>query len=63
MKGMREVLEDVALYVAFFMAIYLFAFSFIEGIKIANSEEKVKGATFIFSCTSAFIFSGLTYIL
>ncbi|MDZ5471996.1 hypothetical protein SM124_09580 [Bacillus sp. 31A1R] len=54
-------LESVALYLSLVMAIYLFAFSFWEGIKIANSDEKVFGGTFIISITSAFIFSGLTY--
>lgn len=57
-------LESVALYLSFIMAIYLFAFSFIEGIKIADSEEgKIRGVTFIFSFTFAVVFSGLTYIL
>lgn len=55
-------LESLALYLSFFMAIYLFIFSFIEGIKIANSTGQVRGETFIFSTTLAFIFSGLTYI-
>lgn len=59
---MREVLEDIALYLSFIMAVYLFAFTFFEGIKIANTEDRVNGTTFIFTCTSAFIFSGLTYI-
>ncbi|WP_202617865.1 hypothetical protein [Bacillus dakarensis] len=56
-------LESAALYLSFIMAVYLFAFSFFEGIKIADSDEKVNGGTFIFSFTSAFIFSGLTYML
>ena len=56
-------LESAALYLSFIMAVYLFTFSYIEGIRIANSEEKVSGGTFIFSFTSAVIFSGLTYIL
>lgn len=56
-------LVDVALYLSFIMAIYLFTFTFIEGIRIANAEGKVNGTTFIFTCTSAFIFSSLTYIL
>lgn len=53
----------VALYLSFIMAIYLFIFSFVEGMKIANSDEKVRGGTFIFSLTLAFIFSGFTYLL
>ncbi|MEQ2527082.1 hypothetical protein WMO40_10245 [Bacillaceae bacterium CLA-AA-H227] len=56
-------LGNAALYLSFIMAVYLFVFSYIEGIKIANSDEKVHGGTFIFTFTFAFIFSGLTYIL
>lgn len=56
-------LESVALYLSFIMAIYLFIYSYIEGLKIANSEERVRGGTFIFTITLAFIFSGFTYIL
>jgi hypothetical protein len=51
------------LYLSLIMAIYLFVISFIEGIKISNSEGKVSGGTFIFSFTMAIIFSGFTYIL
>jgi len=43
------------------MAVFLFGYSYIEGIKLMNSEGKVSGGTFIFTVTSAFIFSGLTY--
>jgi hypothetical protein len=45
------------------MAVYLFIVCFVEGIKIANSEEKVPAFTFLFSFTMAFIFSGFTYVL
>lgn len=45
------------------MAIYLFIYAYIEGIKMANSEEKIYGGTFIFSVVGAFVFSGLTTIL
>lgn len=54
-------LESIALYLSLFMAIFLFAYAFWEGMKIANSEEKVYGGTFILTVTFAFIFSGLTY--
>lgn len=60
---MEKVLESVALYLSFIMSVYLFAFSFIEGIKIANSNEKVQGGTFIVTLTLAFVFSGFTYLL
>lgn len=63
MKGMEEMFEALALYLSFIMAIYLFVFSFIEGIKIANSKGKVRGGTFIFALTLAVVFSGLTYVL
>ncbi|KAF0815852.1 hypothetical protein KIS4809_5339 [Bacillus sp. ZZV12-4809] len=44
------------------MAVFLFAYAYAEGIKIADSDEKVHGGTFIFSVTAAFIFSALTYV-
>lgn len=56
-------LISVALYVSLFMAIFLFAYAFWEGIRIADSEEKVNGGTFILTLSSAFIFSGMTYLL
>lgn len=56
-------IETVPLYLSLIMAIYLFIISYIEGIKISNSEGKVSGGTFIFSFTMAFVFSGFTYIL
>jgi hypothetical protein len=59
---METVLETVALYLSFIMAVYLFTFSYIEGIRIANSDEKVHGATFIVTFTLAVVFSGFTYI-
>lgn len=54
------ILESVPLFLSFFMAIYLFIVAFIEGIKIADSEGKVEGGTFIFSVTSAVIFTVMT---
>lgn len=56
-------IQTVAVYLSLIMAVYLFSYSFIEGIRISNSEEKVSGGTFIFSFTMAFIFSGFTYTL
>lgn len=55
-------LESFALYLSFIMAIYLFTFSYLEGIKIANSEGKVRGGTFLFTFTLALIFSSFTYL-
>ncbi|MGM0847406.1 MAG: hypothetical protein ACQEUT_21005 [Bacillota bacterium] len=53
---------QAALILSFIMAIYLFAFSYVQAIQIAESETEVRGGTFIFSVAMAFIFSGLTYI-
>ncbi|MGG0889699.1 hypothetical protein ACUXCC_003494 [Cytobacillus horneckiae] len=55
-------LETAALYLSVIMAIFLFSYSYVEGIKIANSEGKVYGGTFIFTVTAGFIFSRLSYI-
>jgi hypothetical protein len=55
-------LIKAALILSFIMAIYLFAISFVQAIKISESETEVRGGTFIFSVTMAFIFSGLTYV-
>lgn len=56
-------LQSVAIYLSLIMAIYLFVYSYIEGIRIANSDEKIHGGTFILSVVGAFVFSGLTSIL
>ncbi|WP_428911230.1 hypothetical protein [Niallia sp. Krafla_26] len=56
-------LQTIALYLSLIMAVFLFLYAFFEGIKIADSEEKVRGGTFILSVVSAFIFSGFTFIL
>ncbi len=55
-------LESVALYLSFIMAVYLFIFSYIEGIRIANSDEKVQGGKFIITFTLAVVFTGFTNI-
>ncbi|MGG3739333.1 hypothetical protein [Aeribacillus pallidus] len=55
-------LTSLALYLSLMMAIYLFSYSFIEGLKISESDDHVYGGTFIFSVTMAFVFSGLTYV-
>ncbi|MGN7403470.1 hypothetical protein ACTHO0_26845 [Cytobacillus praedii] len=44
------------------MAVFLFSYSYIEGMKIANSEGKVYGGTFILSVTAACIFTGLSHV-
>ncbi|MGD6804301.1 hypothetical protein FZC79_17285 [Rossellomorea vietnamensis] len=53
---------QAALILSFIMAIYLFAFSFVQAIQIGESETEVRGGTFIFSVVMAFVFSGLTYV-
>ncbi|MCR2823170.1 hypothetical protein [Lederbergia panacisoli] len=55
-------LTNIALVIALVMTVYLFAYSYIEALKISNSEEQVYGGTFIFSSIMAFVFSGLTYL-
>ncbi|MBS4220906.1 hypothetical protein KHA96_21660 [Bacillus sp. FJAT-49711] len=55
-------LTNIALVIALVMTVYLFAYSYIEALKISNSEERVYGGTFIFSSIMAFVFSGLTYL-
>ena len=60
-KGVVQ-LETGALLLSVFMAVFLLSYSFIEGIKIANSEEKVYGGTFILAVTGGFIFFGLSHV-
>jgi hypothetical protein len=54
-------MEILALYLSVGMAVFLFAFSYAEAIRIANSKGKVYGGTFIFSATAGLIFSRLSY--
>ncbi|MBS4200117.1 hypothetical protein KHA93_10775 [Bacillus sp. FJAT-49732] len=55
-------LTKIALIIALCMTVYLFSYSYIEALRISNSEERVYGGTFIFSSIMAFVFSGLTYL-
>ncbi|WP_197489745.1 hypothetical protein [Rossellomorea aquimaris] len=55
-------LTNVALFLSFVMAIYLFAYSYVQALKICESDQPVRGFTFIFSVVMAFIFSGFTYV-
>jgi hypothetical protein len=61
-KGDEQMLQILALYLSLIMAILLFLYAFYEGIKIADSEGKVHGGTFILSVISAFIFSAFTFV-
>jgi hypothetical protein len=56
------ILELLAFYLSYLMAVFLFSYAYIEGIKIAEAEKFVYGGTFIFSIVSALVFSRLTYI-
>jgi hypothetical protein len=56
------ILELLAFYISYFMAVYLFSYSYLEGIKIAETEGMAYGGTFIFSIVCALIFSKLTYV-
>jgi hypothetical protein len=55
-------LQSIALYLSLFMAILLFAYAYVEGLRIADSNEKVYGGTFIFTVVFGFIFSRLSYV-
>ncbi|RDI36649.1 hypothetical protein [Falsibacillus pallidus] len=55
-------LTKIALLICFFMALYLFSFSYIEGLKIGNRGERFEAGTFLFFTGMAFVFSGLTYL-
>ncbi|RST77693.1 hypothetical protein D4T97_004285 [Siminovitchia acidinfaciens] len=59
---MISILTTIALIISFLMALYLFSYSYIEGLRISNAEEKVEAGTFIFMSCMAFVFSGFTYI-
>ncbi|KSU59485.1 hypothetical protein AS034_18860 [[Bacillus] enclensis] len=52
---------DAAQYLSYFMAIYLFAYSYVTGLKICESTKPVRGLTFILSVVMAFVFSCFTY--
>ncbi|WP_191090843.1 hypothetical protein [Niallia endozanthoxylica] len=54
-------LQSIALYLSFIMAVFLFLYAYFEGIKIADSDDKVYGGTFILTTVSAFVFSALTF--
>ena len=62
LKGDEPMLQTLALYLSLIMAILLFLYAFFEGIKIADTEGKVHGGTFILSVVSAFIFSAFTFV-
>ncbi|MCQ6277295.1 hypothetical protein JMM81_20690 [Bacillus sp. V3B] len=55
-------LQTGALFLSFIMTLFLFSYAYIEGIKIANTEGKVQGGTFILSVVSAFLFSAFTFV-
>jgi uncharacterized membrane protein YhaH (DUF805 family) len=55
-------LQTVALFLSLIMALFLFSYAYAEGIKIANTDGKVHGGTFILSVVSAFLFSVFTFV-
>ncbi|MBN8193489.1 hypothetical protein JI667_15165 [Bacillus sp. NTK074B] len=55
-------LPDVALFLSFIMAVYLFAYSYVQALIICESTTPVRGMTFIMSVVMAFVFSGFTYV-
>lgn len=55
-------LQTAALFLSLIMALFLFSYAYVEGIKLANTEGKVHGGTFILSVVSAFLFSAFTFV-
>jgi hypothetical protein len=55
-------LTNIALFLSFIMAVYLFAYSYVQALQICESKTPVRGMTFIFSVVMAFVFSGFTYV-
>ncbi|WP_176215115.1 hypothetical protein [Cytobacillus gottheilii] len=55
-------MENLALYLSVAMAVFLFAVSYMEAIRISNSKGKVYGGTFIFTTMAGLIFSRLSYL-
>ncbi|RLQ91082.1 hypothetical protein D9X91_21270 [Falsibacillus albus] len=55
-------LIKTAFLISFFMALYLFSYSFIEGLKLGDKYGKPNIVTFLFSFIMAFVFSGMTYL-
>ncbi|MEW9109258.1 hypothetical protein ACQCT6_19970 [Cytobacillus gottheilii] len=55
-------MENLALYLSVGMAVFLFAVSYMEAIRISNSKGKVYGGTFIFSTMAGLVFSRLSYL-
>lgn len=54
-------IESIAFYLSFFMAIYLFARAYIEAITISEASGKVYGGTLIFCIVFGLIFSKFTF--
>jgi hypothetical protein len=55
-------LTFAAQHLSYFMAIYLFAYSYVLGLKISDSTKPVRGFTFILSVVMGFVFSCFTYV-
>jgi hypothetical protein len=60
----KRILTKAALIISFLMAMYLFAYCYLEALRIsdADPDEKVEGGTFLVMSIMAFVFSGLTYL-
>lgn len=54
-------LETFAFYLSFIMTVFLISQAYIEALKIADSEDKVHGGTFIYCAVFALIFSKFTF--
>jgi hypothetical protein len=51
-----EFIKAFAMFLSLVMCIFLFAYSYMEGIRISNEEGKVRATTFLFSLVTACIF-------
>ena len=54
-------IESIAFYLSFFMAIYLFVRAYIEALTISEASGKVYGGTLIFCVVFGLIFSKFTF--
>ena len=52
-----EFLKAFAMFLSLAMCIFLFTYSYMEGIRMSNEEGKVRGGTFIFSIVMGLVFA------
>ncbi len=54
-----EFIKAIAMFLSLGMCLFLISYSYMEGIRICNSEEKVYAGTFIFSAIMGLVFAFL----